>query len=155
MVKSWIATLFRWGEGLQQQYSLLRLGISSKEKVKLPQHTKGLYEDSFHMDSITMLTCKWKMPYPHVSLSLIIDSFCQVFHPLFATRLYLQVYLLKWPSTQMNFIYYMVPSVVVLVLILLWWVWSNLMQCQIHMHIYVRVKNMFRETFFLKPIEIY
>nr|KYP51138.1 hypothetical protein KK1_027055 [Cajanus cajan] len=44
--------LFRWGVALQQR-SRLRPG-SSKEKVKLLQQAKRLYEDALHMDSNNM-----------------------------------------------------------------------------------------------------
>jgi len=44
--------LFRWGVALQQR-SQLRPG-SSKEKVKLLQQAKRLYEDALHMDTNNM-----------------------------------------------------------------------------------------------------
>lgn len=44
-----VAALFRWGMTLQQR-SRLRPG-SSKEKVKLLQQAKRLYEDALDMDS--------------------------------------------------------------------------------------------------------
>jgi hypothetical protein len=44
-----IAALFKWGVALQQR-SRLRPS-NSKEKVKLLQQAKRLYEDALHMDS--------------------------------------------------------------------------------------------------------
>lgn len=44
-----IAALFRWGSALQQR-SRLR-PTNSKEKVKLLQQAKRLYEDALDMDS--------------------------------------------------------------------------------------------------------
>lgn len=44
-----IAALFRWGVALQQRSRLWP--SNSKEKVKLLEQAKRLYEDALHMDS--------------------------------------------------------------------------------------------------------